>query len=100
MSRYSVNVSQSKLREMNIDEAIILSQRIVVLRPRPGRIDAIVPVDLPEPRWQTDPRGQPAFAKLRRSLWDRIHAMGREGAVLEELTGAFGDVAPPGGTPR
>jgi len=73
----------------DIDEAIILSQRIVVMRPRPGRMDAIVNVDLPEPRWQTDPRGLPAFAELRRTLWDRIHAMGREGAVLEELAGAF-----------
>ncbi|WP_238368538.1 ABC transporter ATP-binding protein [Mesobacterium pallidum] len=75
----------------DIDEAIILSQRIIVLRPRPGRIDAVVPVDLPEPRWQTDPRGLPAYADLRRALWDRIHAMGREGVALEELTGAFGD---------
>lgn len=80
----------------DIDEAIILSQRIVVLRPRPGRIDTVVTVDLPTPRWQTDPRGLPAFAELRRSLWDRIHAMGREGAALEELAGAFGDVEPSG----
>lgn len=84
----------------DIDEAIILSQRIVVLRPRPGQIDAIVPVDLPMPRWQNDPRGLPAFAELRRSLWDRIHAMGREGAVLEELAGAFDHDGPPGVTPR
>lgn len=82
----------------DIDEAIILSQRIVVLRPRPGRMDAIVTVDLPEPRWQADPRGLPAFADLRRTLWDRIHAMGREGAALEELAGAFGDPIPPGET--
>ncbi|WP_336245306.1 ABC transporter ATP-binding protein [Maritimibacter dapengensis] len=84
----------------DIDEAIILSQRIVVLRPRPGRIDAVVPVDLPEPRSQVDPRGLPAFADLRRSLWDRIHAMGREGTVLEELTGAFSEHAPNRGEPR
>ena len=84
----------------DIDEAIILSQRIVVLSPRPGRIDAVVPVDLPTPRWQTDPRGLPAFAELRRMLWDRIHAMGREGAALEELAGAFGDDLPPVGLAR
>jgi NitT/TauT family transport system ATP-binding protein len=75
----------------DIDEAIILSQRIVVLRPRPGRLDAVVTVELPEPRWRADPRGLPAFADLRRRLWDRIHTMGREGAALEELAGAFGD---------
>jgi NitT/TauT family transport system ATP-binding protein len=80
----------------DIDEAIILSQRIVVLRPRPGRMDAIVTVDLPQPRWRADPRGLPAFADLRRTLWDRIYAMGREGAALEELASAFGDDPPPG----
>jgi len=84
----------------DIDEAIILSQRIVVLRPRPGRLDAIVPVDLPAPRWETDPRGLPAFADLRRQLWDRIHAMGREGVALEELAGAFGVDPPPGNDSR
>lgn len=84
----------------DIDEAIILSQRIVVLRPRPGRIDAVLPVDLPAPRWQNDPRGQPGFAELRRTLWDRIHAMGREGVALEELAGAFGDASSTDEAPR
>jgi NitT/TauT family transport system ATP-binding protein len=84
----------------DIDEAIILSQRIVVLSPRPGRIDTVVRVDLPLPRWQADPRGLPAFAELRRTLWDRIHAMGREGAALEELAGDFADDVPPVGTER
>ncbi len=75
----------------DIDEAIILSQRIVVLRPRPGRIDEIVAVDLPEPRLEIDPRSQPAFAELRRHLWNRIHAMAGQGSALEELAGAFAD---------
>ena len=79
----------------DIDEAILLSQRIVLLRPRPGRIDEIVDVDFPEPRWQNDPRGLPAFVALRRHLWDRIHAMSRDGAALEELAGVFPDPAAP-----
>ncbi|NDV00079.1 ABC transporter ATP-binding protein [Pseudoroseicyclus sp. CLL3-39] len=73
----------------DIDEAVILSQRVIVLRPRPGRMDTIMPVDLPEPRWEHDPRGQPAFAALRQALWERIHAMARDGAALEELAGAL-----------
>jgi NitT/TauT family transport system ATP-binding protein len=84
----------------DIDEAMLLSQRIIVLRPRPGRIDAIVKVDLPADRSDTDPRGTPAFVQLRRSLWDRIHAMGREGAALENLAGAFGDLRPDPGPSR
>ncbi len=80
----------------DIDEAILLSQRVVLLRPRPGRVDQIVTVDLPEPRWQHDPRATPAFVDLRRHLWNSIHAMARDGAVLEELAGAFGDADKPG----
>jgi NitT/TauT family transport system ATP-binding protein len=73
----------------DIDEAVYLSQRIVLLRPRPGRIDEVVDVNLPEPRWERDPRATPAFADLRTHLWDRIHAMARDGEALEELASAF-----------
>ena len=79
----------------DIDEAILLSQRIVLLRPRPGRIDEIVDVDLPEPRWQRDPRVLPAFAAMREHLWQRIHDMVRDGAELEELAGAFPNLDSP-----
>lgn len=84
----------------DIDEAILLSQRIVLLRPRPGRIQEIFTVDLPQPRWQSDPRRLPAFAELRSLLWDGIQGMARDGEVLEELARAFsevGDDAPPAG---
>jgi len=73
----------------DIDEAVMLSQRVVLLRPRPGRIDEIMDITLPEPRWQNDPRTLPAFASMRQHLWDRIHAMAQDGAELEELAGAF-----------
>jgi len=73
----------------DIDEAILLSQRIVLLRPRPGRIDEIIDVELPEPRWQNDPRTLPEFARIRTHVWDRVRGMAQEGAELEELMGAF-----------
>ncbi|ADO42554.1 ABC-type nitrate/sulfonate/bicarbonate transport system ATPase component [Ketogulonicigenium vulgare Y25] len=75
----------------DIDEAILLSQRIVMLKPRPGRIDTIVDVDLPEARWDGDIRASAAFTSLRAQLWDRIHGMAGDGAVLEELARAFDD---------
>jgi NitT/TauT family transport system ATP-binding protein len=78
----------------DIDEAILLSQRIVLLRPRPGRVEEIISVDLPEPRWQGDPQTLPAFARLRRNLWERIRDMGRQGAELEELAAIFPDAGP------
>lgn len=37
----------------DIDEAVVLADRVVVLRPRPGRVKSIVPVDLTFPRHKT-----------------------------------------------
>ncbi len=48
----------------SIEEAIILSDRIIVLSSRPGRIKTILRVDLPRPRDEDDP----AFIALRRRL--------------------------------
>ncbi len=34
----------------SVDEAVLLSDRVVVLSPRPGRVERIIPIDLPRPR--------------------------------------------------
>ena len=34
----------------SLSEAVLLSDRVVILKPRPGRVDRIVDVDLPRPR--------------------------------------------------
>ena len=59
----------------SVDEAVLLSDRIVLLRPRPGAIAEIIDVDLPHPRWEYDARATPEFVRLRHHLWERIRDM-------------------------
>jgi NitT/TauT family transport system ATP-binding protein len=47
----------------NVSEAVFLSQRVVVMSPRPGRILAEVPVPFAAPR-NADLRAEPEFARL------------------------------------
>jgi NitT/TauT family transport system ATP-binding protein len=61
----------------SIDEAIYLSDRVVVMEPNPGRIKAIVSVDLPRPRYSVDIHSEKRFIELRRD----IRKMLRETAV-------------------
>jgi len=51
----------------SISEALLLSDRVLVLTPRPGRIGLDLPVDLPRPR-QEDMRYTPEFGELARTL--------------------------------
>jgi NitT/TauT family transport system ATP-binding protein len=53
----------------SIDEAILLSDRIIVLTRRPGRVKANIEVHLPRPRDEDSPD----FAKLKKKIRDLIH---------------------------
>lgn len=43
----------------NIQEAIFLADRVLIMSPRPGHIEAIVPIDLPRPRRPDMVYGEP-----------------------------------------
>jgi len=56
----------------DIDEAIYMSDRIVIMTPRPGRIDRIIDVNLPRPRQ----RNSPEFLHLRGDILELLHFAG------------------------
>jgi NitT/TauT family transport system ATP-binding protein len=63
----------------SIDEAVLLGDRVVVMSPRPGRIDEIVPVDLPRPR-SLGESAQSAELLLRRTQLHDLLFAGRSRA--------------------
>jgi len=55
----------------DIEEAIFLASRVIVMTARPGRIKADIPVDLPHPRHYTM-KTSPAFSDLKAQLTEEI----------------------------
>jgi ABC-type nitrate/sulfonate/bicarbonate transport system ATPase subunit len=58
----------------DVEEAILLSDRIYVMTARPGRIKAELRVDLPRPRTLLDTESDPRFAALRRQVLTLLRA--------------------------
>jgi NitT/TauT family transport system ATP-binding protein len=56
----------------DLDEAIYLGDRVIALRPNPGRIAETYEVHLPRPRDQLATREAPEFLRLRRRLFEFI----------------------------
>ncbi len=72
----------------DVEEAIYLGQRIVLMAPRPGRIDTIYDVPLPAQRTQ-DMKHAPEFLQLKREILDRIRetsGMKTDLDLLEQLS--------------
>lgn len=57
----------------SIDEAVLLADRVVVMTPRPGRVETIIPIDLPRPR---------GLAARKSSVFE---------AAVDQITGIFLD---------
>jgi NitT/TauT family transport system ATP-binding protein len=54
-----------------IDEAIYLSDRVMVMTKRPGRAKRIFPIDLPRPR-DYEMRVTPEFNELKLQIWNEL----------------------------
>ena len=62
----------------DVDEAIFLSDRIVVMQGNPGRIIEILEVHLGRPRDQADFRGEPETIELRTKITSMLRSDGGE----------------------
>lgn len=56
----------------DVEEAIILAQRVVIMSARPGRIKEIVNIDIPHPRTQ-ETRMSPRFMELKNHIWSQVY---------------------------
>ncbi len=54
-----------------INEAIYLADRVIVLSARPGRVKSVLPVEFPRPR-ELQVKRTPAFLKLEDHIWSLI----------------------------
>ncbi|WP_433333490.1 ABC transporter ATP-binding protein [Spirillospora sp. CA-294931] len=56
----------------DVDEAVYLGGRVVVMAARPGRVHEVVEVDLPYPRTERV-RLSPEFARIRNRVWRAVY---------------------------
>ena len=59
----------------SMEEAIYLTDRVVVLSPRPGKLHRVLDVPLPRPREALDVRASGEFARLVDDLWQILKKM-------------------------
>jgi ABC-type nitrate/sulfonate/bicarbonate transport system ATPase subunit len=61
----------------DIDEAIYMSDRILIMTPAPGRIDREIDIDLARPRDRTGD----LFLRLRSEILEHLHFAGKAAGV-------------------
>jgi NitT/TauT family transport system ATP-binding protein len=71
----------------SIEEAVLMGDRVIVMKGRPGRIDQDIAIDLPRPR-SRETLGLPRFAALRERVWETLSGEARQAEFqLGERTG-------------
>jgi NitT/TauT family transport system ATP-binding protein len=68
----------------DLDEALYLAQRVIMLSASPGRVAEIIDVPLPYPRTQVQTRREPVYLELRELLYN---------SMVKQVMAARADVA-------
>jgi NitT/TauT family transport system ATP-binding protein len=69
---WSVTESTVVFITHSISEAVLLSERVIVMTARPGRVDEIIDIPFPRPR-DVELRGRPEFAGLVQHIRGKLH---------------------------
>ena len=56
----------------DVEEAILLASRVVVMSARPGRIKEVIDIDIPYPRTQ-ETKMLPRFTELKNYIWNMVY---------------------------
>ncbi|MBQ4075571.1 MAG: ABC transporter ATP-binding protein [Clostridia bacterium] len=56
----------------DVDEAIVLAQKVIIMSARPGRIKEIVDITIPYPRTQ-ETKMSPEFMELKNHIWSQVY---------------------------
>jgi len=56
----------------DVEEAVILAQRVIIMSARPGRIKEIVDVDIPYPRTQ-ETKLSDRFVEIKNEIWAKVY---------------------------
>lgn len=65
----------------DMEEAVLLADKVVLMSARPGRVEEVIPVNIPRPRNAEGIERTPEFVELKEYLWSRLRDMYRMGAV-------------------
>jgi NitT/TauT family transport system ATP-binding protein len=58
----------------SVDEAVFLSDRVIMFGTQPGRVIADLAIELPRPRWRDEEaiKSSPAFVGYRKQIWQML----------------------------